>query len=72
MKQQTTWILQTREAWLIAGLNWQYLPVRGRRGMRLRAKEASATHWAELLIDDGRSQGTLLGTVALTDKTIPP
>lgn len=68
MKQQT-WTLQTRGAWLVAGLNWQYLPVRGRRGMRLRAKEAGATHWAELLTDDGQSHGTLLGTVALTDKT---
>lgn len=69
MKQQTIWTLQTKGVWQVAGLSWQYLPVRGRRGMRLRAKEAEATHWAELLTDDGRSQGTLLGTVALTDKT---
>lgn len=69
MKQQTTWTLQTKGVWQVAGLSWQYLPLRGHRGMRLRAKEADATHWAELLTDDGRSQGTLLGTVALTDKT---
>ncbi|MDX6041272.1 type 4b pilus protein PilO2 [Scandinavium lactucae] len=70
MKQQTTWTLQSGSVWLVAGLSWQYLPLRGHRGMRLRAKEADATHWAELLTDDGRSQGTLLGTVALTDKTV--
>lgn len=68
MKQQTTWTLQTNGAWLVAGLNWQYLPLRGRRGMRLRAKEAGATHWAEMLTDDGQSQGTLLGTIAITNK----
>jgi hypothetical protein len=70
MKQQTTWTSRSGNVWLIAGLSWQYLPVRGHRGMRLRAKEADATHWAELLTDDGRSQGTLLGTVTLTDKSI--
>jgi hypothetical protein len=68
MKQQTTWTLPTSGAWLVAGLNWQYLPLRGRRGMRLRAKAASATHWAEMLTDDGQSQGTLLGTIAITNK----
>lgn len=36
--------------------------------MRLRAKEAGATHWAEMLTDDGQSQGTLLGTIAITNK----
>lgn len=70
MKQQSTWTLQTQGAWLVAGLHWQYLPVRGRRGMRLRAKEAGATHWAESLTDDGQSLGTLLGTVTLTDKAV--
>ncbi|WP_431225907.1 type 4b pilus protein PilO2 (plasmid) [Serratia sp. L9] len=69
MKQQTTYTLQNGSAWLVAGLHWQYLPLRGRRGMRLRAKEANATHWAALPTGDGQAQGTLLGTVTLTDKT---
>lgn len=68
MKQQTTWTFQAQGTLLVAGLNWQYLPLRGRRGMRLRAKEAGATHWAVLLTDDGQSLGTLLGTVSLTNK----
>ncbi|WP_272494250.1 type 4b pilus protein PilO2 [Edwardsiella tarda] len=68
MKQQTTWTLQTNGAWLVAGLSWQYLPLRGRRSMRLRAKEAGVSHWAEILADDGQSQGTLLGTVNVTDR----
>lgn len=38
--------------------------------MRLRAKEADATHWTVLLTDDGQSQGSLLGTVTLTDKVV--
>jgi hypothetical protein len=69
MKQQTTYTLQNGRAWLVAGLHWQYLPLRGRRSMRLRAKEAHATHWAVLPTGDGQAQGTLLGTVTLTDKT---
>ncbi len=69
MKQQTTYTLQNGSAWLVAGLHWQYLPLRGRRSMRLRAKEAHATHWATLPTGDGQAQGTLLGTVTLTDKT---
>lgn len=69
MKQQTTYTLQDGSTWLVAGLHWQYLPLRGRRSMRLRAKEAHATHWAALPTGDGQAQGTLLGTVTLTDKT---
>ncbi|MEX3242734.1 type 4b pilus protein PilO2 [Serratia quinivorans] len=69
MKQQTTYTLQNGRTWLVAGLHWQYLPLRGRRSMRLRAKEANATHWAVLPTGDGQAQGTLLGTVTLTDKT---
>ncbi|ASL91112.1 type 4b pilus protein PilO2 (plasmid) [Serratia marcescens] len=68
MKQQTTYTLQNGNAWLVAGLHWQYLPLRGRRSMRLRAKEAKATHWAALPTGDGQAQGTLLGTVNLADQ----
>ncbi|WP_273866295.1 type 4b pilus protein PilO2 [Serratia ureilytica] len=68
MKQQTTYTLQHGNAWLVAGLHWQYLPLRGRRSMRLRAKEAKATHWAALPTGDGQAQGTLLGTVNLADQ----
>ncbi len=68
MKQQTTYTLQNGSAWLVAGLHWQYLPLRGRRSMRLRAKEAKATHWAALPTGDGQAQGTLLGTVNLADQ----
>lgn len=70
MKQQTTYTLQNGNAWLVAGLHWQYLPLRGRRSMRLRAKEAKATHWAALPTGDGQAQGTLLGTVNLAGKAV--
>ncbi|CAI1953085.1 MULTISPECIES: type 4b pilus protein PilO2 [Serratia] len=69
MKQQTTYTLQNGKVWLVAGLHWQYLPLRGRRSMRMRAKEANASHWAALSIGDGQAQGTLLGTVTLSDKS---
>lgn len=67
MKQQTTWVLQNRGTGLVAGLSWQYLPLRGRRNMRLRAKEARASHWTELVTNKSQSPGTLLGTVVITD-----
>jgi hypothetical protein len=69
MKQQTTYTLQNGKVWLVAGLHWQYLPLRGRRSMRMRAKEANASHWAALSIGDGQAQGTLLGTVTISDKS---
>lgn len=47
---------------LVAGLHWQYLPIRSRYGMRMRAREQQATHWVIL----PRNEGTLLGTVAMT------
>lgn len=70
MKQQTTYTLQNGKIWLVAGLNWQYLPLRGSRSMRMRAKEANASHWAALPTGDGQAQGTLLGTVAISDKVL--
>lgn len=70
MKQQTTYTLQNGGSWLVAGLHWQYLPLRGRRSMRLRAKEAHATHWAALPTGGGQAQGTLLGTITLTDNAV--
>ena len=71
MKQQTTYTLQNGKVWLVAGLHWQYLPLRGRRSMRMRAKEANGSHWAALSIGDGQAQGTLLGTVTISDKSPP-
>ncbi|TQI77274.1 pilin accessory protein (PilO) [Serratia fonticola] len=68
MKQQTTYTLQRGNIRFVAGLHWQYLPLRGRRNMRLRAKEAHATHWASLPTGDDQAQGTLLGTAIITDK----
>lgn len=67
MTQQTTYTLPYRQTGLVAGVQWQYLPLRGRRSLRLRAKEAKASHWAALPTGDGLTQGTLLGTVAMTD-----
>nr|WP_241391280.1 hypothetical protein [Serratia proteamaculans]ULG18906.1 PilO [Serratia proteamaculans] len=69
MKQQTTYTLQNGKIWLVAGLHWQYLPLRGHRSMRMRAKEANASHWAALPTGDGQAQGSLLGTVAISVKT---
>jgi len=70
MKQQTTYTLQSGSTWLVAGLHWQYLPLRGSRSMRMRAKEANASHWAALPTGDGQAQGTLLGTVDISDKAV--
>ncbi|PQQ37233.1 hypothetical protein C6H68_14250 [Photorhabdus luminescens] len=61
------YLLQTDNAWLISGLQWQYLSIRGRRNMRLRAKEKKANYWSALTAGDGQAQGTLLGTVNITD-----
>jgi hypothetical protein len=69
MKQQTTYTLQNGKIWLVAGLHWQYLPLRGQRSMRMRAKEANASHWAALPTGDGQAQGSLLGTAAISVKT---
>ncbi|WP_432324104.1 type 4b pilus protein PilO2 [Yersinia enterocolitica] len=60
--------LQTDQAWLIAGLRWQYLRLRGRRNMRLRAREANANRWIALPTGDGQAQGSLLGTVNVSEK----
>ncbi|MGK2894517.1 type 4b pilus protein PilO2 [Klebsiella michiganensis] len=49
----------------VAGLHWQFLPVGGKRGMRLRAREENASHWVAVPL----SGGTLLGTVSLTGVT---
>ncbi|MQL50044.1 MULTISPECIES: type 4b pilus protein PilO2 [Photorhabdus] len=61
------YLLQTDNAWLISGLQWQYLSIRGRRNMRLRAKEKKANYWSALTAGDGQAQGTLLGTVNVSD-----
>ncbi|WP_337263666.1 MULTISPECIES: type 4b pilus protein PilO2 [unclassified Serratia (in: enterobacteria)] len=68
MTQQTTCTLHHQQTGFVAGLHWQYLPLRGARHLRLRAKEAHASHWATLLTGDGKAQGALLGTVALSDR----
>ncbi|SUQ37506.1 Pilin accessory protein (PilO) [Yersinia ruckeri] len=72
MTRQTTpgrYSVQVGKVWLIAGLYWQYLPLRGRRSMRLRARAAKASHWAALPTEEGQAQGTLLGTVNINDIT---
>lgn len=61
--------VQVGKVWLIAGLHWQYLPLRGRRSMRLRARAAKASHWAALPTGEGQAQGSLLGTVNINDIT---
>ncbi|HID3656876.1 TPA: type 4b pilus protein PilO2 [Serratia marcescens] len=53
---------------LIAGLQWQYLPLRGRRNMKLRAKGAGANYWASISVGDSQTPGSLLGTAFLNDK----
>lgn len=63
---QEQYLCLTPRSRLVAGLHWQYLPLRGRRGMRLRAREERASHWVAVPLTDG----TLLGTVALP--TIAP
>ncbi|WP_187651907.1 type 4b pilus protein PilO2 [Xenorhabdus sp. TS4] len=63
----TYYLLQTDKAWLIAGLQWQYLSIRGRRNMLLRAKEKKANYWSARAAEDSQAQGTLLGTVNITD-----
>ncbi len=73
MAQQATpeqFCLQIGRTWLFAGLSWQYLPLHGRRSMRLRAREAKANHWSSLPIGDGKVRGSLLGTVDITDKSL--
>lgn len=65
-----TYTLQTGHAWLIAGLQWQYLPLRGRRSMRLRARGEDANYWAAIITGDGQAQGTLLGTINIEDKKL--
>lgn len=72
MTQQTTYTLHHQQTGLVAGLHWQYLPLRGARHLRLRAKEAHASHWAALLTGDGKAQGSLLGTIALNDRPRHP
>lgn len=65
-----TYSLQTGHAWLIAGLQWQYLPLRGRRNMRLRVRGEDANFWTAILTGEGQAQGTLLGTINITDKHV--
>ncbi|WP_426575563.1 type 4b pilus protein PilO2 (plasmid) [Xenorhabdus stockiae] len=59
--------LQINKSCLIAGLQWQYLPIRGRKNMRLRAQEKKANYWSALAIGEKQTQGTLLGTGNITD-----
>ncbi|AUX71431.1 type 4b pilus protein PilO2 [Erwinia pyrifoliae] len=47
----------------IAGLQWQFLPVTGRRALRIRAKALDATHWVAASTILNQGAGTLLGTV---------
>jgi hypothetical protein len=70
MTQQTLpkkYIHQAGHTFFIAGLQWQYLPLRGKRSMRLRAREADANYWATLPTGEGQALGTLLGTVNIAD-----
>lgn len=61
MESQEQYLYPGPHARLVAGLHWQFLPVGGRRGMRLRAREENASHWVALPL----TGGTLLGTVSL-------
>ncbi|MNG56337.1 Pilin accessory protein (PilO) [compost metagenome] len=65
MESQEQYLYPGPHARLVAGLHWQFLPVGGRRGMRLRAREESASHWVALPL----TGGTLLGTVSLPGVT---
>ncbi|MGJ3447699.1 type 4b pilus protein PilO2 [Enterobacter sp. PTB] len=65
MESQEQYLYPGPHARLVAGLHWQFLPVGGRRGMRLRAREENASHWVALPL----TGGTLLGTVSLPGVT---
>lgn len=62
MESQEQYLYPGDRTRLVAGLHWQFLPVSGKRGMRLRAREENATHWVAVPLAGG---GTLLGTVGL-------
>lgn len=61
--KQEQYLYLTPHSRLVAGLHWQYLPLRGSRGMRMRAREERASHWVAVPLSDG----TLLGTLSLTE-----
>ncbi|MBU9819682.1 type 4b pilus protein PilO2 [Rahnella sp. BCC 1045] len=47
----------------IAGLQWRWLPVRGRAKMRAEAREQLASRWVSLPVGDAGEPGSLLGTL---------
>ncbi|WP_436883030.1 type 4b pilus protein PilO2 [Enterobacter asburiae] len=61
MESQEQYLYPGAHARFVAGLHWQFLPVGGKRGMRLRAREENASHWVAAPL----TGGTLLGTVPL-------
>lgn len=57
----------------IAGMHWQYLPLRGKRHLRLRAKTENITHWASCNNTHNTAKGSFLGTCYLQglEKPLP-
>ncbi len=55
--------LSVRGRIYVAGIHWQYFPVSGIRGLRLRAKASHASHWIAIHSHSGTQSGKLLGTL---------
>lgn len=56
---------------LIAGLHWQWVSVRGRRRMRIEARDQLASHWLALPAGTADEPATWLGTLADDTVVLP-
>lgn len=58
-------IIRIGKKQFIAGMQWQYLPLRGKRHLRLRAKAENITHWVSCNNNHNAIKGSFLGTCHL-------
>lgn len=66
MMTDTTYAIQHRRGQWVLGLEWRYLPVRGRRKIRQRLPRGADIYQVSVPQEYGGEQGSLLGTTTLS------
>ncbi|WP_413676660.1 type 4b pilus protein PilO2 [Pantoea dispersa] len=64
-------VVPAGKAVLVAGLHWQWVAARGRRRMRIEARDQLASHWLALPAGTGDDPATWLGCLTDEADTLP-
>lgn len=64
-------VVPAGKAVLVAGLHWQWVPARGRRRMRIEARDQLATHWLSLPAGTPDEPAAWLGCLAEGTSELP-